>query len=329
MTNSKIQQAFDNDGNVVMVHDAIRLRHYICPDCGEELTFRHGQIRIPHFAHIGGNGNHSCSNESTLHEVFKKRTAELIKGCIEEGKQINISWTCKDCKMTYSGNLLSKAKSVEIEKSHGSMRPDISLFDSDGKLIAGIEVVVTHWPEQKTLESYFAEGIILIEYDIVPDDLLNIENRLSKPDSVSLCFNTLCHYFNTRMFVRTPCVGIGKCTTCQSDVQFVTMKSDSAIGTYTNSDLTHEEFENFRKHNPTSVTRTVNVHGHESLTIGTHCRCRLYSSVRHVVRNYANVLDRMDASLLGTYHSYHSYRKPGKQSGGKTGSYRSSFRKNR
>ncbi|HIH42985.1 TPA: hypothetical protein HA246_05050 [Candidatus Woesearchaeota archaeon] len=42
-----------------------------CQECGERLIYKHGEIRIAHFAHYAANPNCDFSNETREHEETK------------------------------------------------------------------------------------------------------------------------------------------------------------------------------------------------------------------------------------------------------------------
>ncbi|MBP5229373.1 MAG: hypothetical protein J6Z32_04430 [Bacteroidales bacterium] len=195
--------AYDEKGKIVFVENAIRGNNYYCPDCGKEMVFKDSGksgpgSRRPHFAHKVGGEN--CTPESVLHKAFKQQTALLLEQYILEQKKLPISWICKDCNQVYEGNLLLLSKSVKMEYDMEICRPDIALFDGNGRPIIAIEIVNTHAPEDYAISFYKEHGIVLVQYNVVQDDIHNIENKLRRPDSVSLCHNERCNSYNKMLF---------------------------------------------------------------------------------------------------------------------------------
>lgn len=207
MNDLLINFAFDSNNNIVFAKDAIKGIQYKCPECGEELVFKSSGktgpgSRRPHFAHKGGGGS-NCTPESMLHSAFKLKTAEILQGKIASGcKEFIINWKCGGCDKPYKGDLLYLAKDVKIEYDLGICRPDIALLDGNGKVIIAIEIVNTHYPEEGVLKYYRDNGIVLVQYNVTEDDLLNIEERLHNPDHVSLCLDSNCPVCNISFFRR-------------------------------------------------------------------------------------------------------------------------------
>ena len=195
-----IKIAYDEEGNIVFPNNAIKGKKYFCPKCGEELTYRNSGktgkgSRCPHFAHKGG--GHNCDPESVLHAAFKKETTKILSSYLKENKGFIIKWTCSDCGLPYSGDLLFIAKSVEVEYDLKVCRPDIALLDDAGKVRIAIEIVNTHKPEDKTLKYYKDNGIVLVQYNVIVEDLNSIEEKLKSPEIVSMCLRPNCCHFNT------------------------------------------------------------------------------------------------------------------------------------
>ena len=112
--------AYDIDGNLVHIDDAIKGVRYTCPSCGAELSLKSSQIppgqkyhRRNHFAHKG-NSENLCS-ESFLHKLFKDRCAELLREKISKNESLYFEWRCVKCYEIHSGNLLKKAVTVVTE----------------------------------------------------------------------------------------------------------------------------------------------------------------------------------------------------------------------
>jgi hypothetical protein len=203
-----INFAFDLDNSIVFAKDAVKGIPYKCPECGQELVFKSSGntgpgSRRPHFAHKGGGGS-NCTPESLLHSAFKIKTAEILQEKINcDCKEFILNWKCEGCNKPYSGNILYMAKDVKIELDLGVCRPDIALLDANGKVIIAVEIVNTHYPEDGVLKYYRDNGIVLVQYNVTEDDLLNIEERLHNPDHVSLCLDSNCREFKPTLLNRT------------------------------------------------------------------------------------------------------------------------------
>ena len=127
--------AYDNHGNTVVADDAIKGREYSCPECGRPLILKKSGrsgpgTRRPHFASKNIEGNpHNCNPETVLHKVFKHSVTELLQSYQIEKKPFPVKWTCSECGLKYSGNLLLVDERVQEEYLLGSCKLDIALID--------------------------------------------------------------------------------------------------------------------------------------------------------------------------------------------------------
>lgn len=191
MSNILYSVAYTQEGHLIKAANAQKGQFYICPKCNKELILRKGKIKPPHFAHKTLSVN--CSPETALHYIFKTLLLDKIQQHIKEKLPLDIKWNCDYCSNQHSGNLLKKAVQVKLEHNLGASKPDIALLDKDNKVIAAIEVVVRHSPEQSTLNYYEQNRIILIQYILKTDEDINrLDNPIIEPDKVALCRNPKC-----------------------------------------------------------------------------------------------------------------------------------------
>ncbi|MBO4692439.1 MAG: hypothetical protein J5604_06650 [Bacteroidales bacterium] len=235
MKDNLIPIAYDENRNIVLAKEAIKEKgkKYFCPECGKELIYKNSgktgpKTRRPHFAHKG-DGEHNCSSESVLHSVFKEKTADILKQKIEKKEPFNIEWICKECNKTQKGNLLFLAKQVKVEHDMGICKPDIALLDEKGKVLFAIEIVNTHEPENKVVEFYNENGIILVQYNIVEEDLKDINQKLINPNLVYFCNNSKCIAFSSVSeyeYLEKPTI----CPQCKSNIVIFFVRSFSYFG---------------------------------------------------------------------------------------------------
>jgi len=93
MTEAQIAAALDPEGHLVPIEAAERrANYYRCPECGDYLTVRKGEIRRPHFAHAPGTmQDHDCrlGTESGIREMQEEhRKSDTEKS--EQQRQIRI-----------------------------------------------------------------------------------------------------------------------------------------------------------------------------------------------------------------------------------------------
>lgn len=272
--------AFDSEGRIVFIQDAIKGLDYYCPDCGERFAVKNSgktgpHSKRPHFAHTGA--SHNCTPESILHKAFKKLSAELLQTCINEKQSFSIEWACPHCAEKYKGDLLAAAKSVVVEKDLQICRPDISLLDNDGSVVATIEVVVSHEPELPTLSYYAEHGIPMIRVDVTEEDLNNVAAKLAKPDFVSLCLNTTCTAVNIKSQKRSLVRHHTKCKNCGQEYFGIEVSCETGLGTFRLMDFNEGEMKilgDIKSKNPEFLWRTAKRHGHEVQILCSPCGCR-------------------------------------------------------
>ena len=239
--------AYDCDGNLVNIDDAVKGQKYTCPTCGAELSLKISKIppgqkyhRRNHFAHKGNSENH-CS-ESFLHKLFKDRCAELLRDKISKNENQYFEWECEKCNEHHSGNLLRKAVSVVTEYDLGVCKPDIALLDNNGKVVIVIEVVVTHRPEPEVLEYYDKQKIACLQ--IVVDDFVDcdcIEEKLSSPNNVNLCPNPICDKCGQVMHNVKIVTVTTECWKCNQEMKVAMLVADNGREILSPSEFNEEE----------------------------------------------------------------------------------------
>jgi hypothetical protein len=126
------------------------------------------------------------------------------------------------------GNLLKRAPHAEEELHLGTCRPDIALLDKGGNVVAAIEIVVSHSPEQSTLEYYKSKGIPLIVFKLRADaELSRVEEKVLIPDSVNACLNPKCCRCNEHMSRIKMLIFDAKCWKCNSPMKVGVLEGDA------------------------------------------------------------------------------------------------------
>lgn len=188
--------ATDNNGNYFHIDNAEKGKNYYCPICKDKFILRKSGntgkgSKRPHFAH--NELSPSCTQESILHKSFKKELIKLLEIYKSENKIFKMDWNCNICNNKYSGILLDKVDSIKEEYNLKVCQPDIALLDEKENVIAAIEIVVTHAPEENALEYYKMNNIILIQINLSSDeDFKKLEKKIATPDIVNFCFKSNC-----------------------------------------------------------------------------------------------------------------------------------------
>ena len=239
--------AYDIDGNLVHIDDAIKGVRYTCPSCGAELSLKISQIppgqkyhRRNHFAHKG-NSENLCS-ESFLHKLFKDRCAELLREKISKNESLYFEWRCEKCYEIHSGNLLKKAVTVVTEYNLDVCKPDIALLDKNGKVVIVIEVVVTHRPEPEVLEYYDKHKIACLQIVVGDfDDCDCIKEKLSNPNCVNICPNPTCEKCGEKMHYVKMVTVTTECWKCNHAMKVAMLVADNGREILSPSEFNEEE----------------------------------------------------------------------------------------
>ena len=124
----------------------------------------------------------------------------------------------------------------------GQFRPDIALLDEEENVLAVIELVVTHKPEESVLQYYKERKIILVQINLTSEeDLKNVENKIKKPDIVDLCLSTECQNRDEYKINRNVVVSPLKCGRCLGILPKFEVQIDSAFGRQLSRDFAEDE----------------------------------------------------------------------------------------
>ena len=196
--NLLLPYAYDNDNKLVHINNAHKGARYTCPTCDAELLLRISKIpegkknhRRNHFAHKSSSENH-CS-ESFLHKLFKYKCSELIKNKINDKQSLHFVWQCIRCNKKRTENLLNNVAGIALEYDLGVCKPDIALFDNNGKVITVLEVVVSHKTDPNTLQYYKDNKITCLQIRICCfEECEDIENVLNQSEKITVYPSQLC-----------------------------------------------------------------------------------------------------------------------------------------
>ncbi len=220
--------AKNHTGDLVTALAAEKGSNYFCPVCNNEVILRKSgkttkNSKRPHFGHKSLTPN--CTPETALHHSFKTLLKQKIEKYIHDSSSFEFAWKCNNCGEKHSGNLIKKTASAKLEYNMEVCQPDIALFDKGGKVFAVIEIVVTHKPEQKVLEFYQSNNIILIQINLESDeDVFNLEAKASNPHQVSFCVNPKCKSCGRATLKRYLTIIKGSCHGCGGKMKIATVQ---------------------------------------------------------------------------------------------------------
>lgn len=185
------EYGIDKNGNLVRASLAIKGEEYFCPGCKDNFILKNSGktgkgSRRPHFAHKNLEGN--CSHESYLHNTFKMKTLEILKEHISRNIPFTITWECRYCSQIHPLNLTGGIFNVFAEYDMKERRPDIALLDQNNNVVAVIEIVYKHAPENNAIKFYKDNDIILIQTILKSDnDLEDIQGTLQNCSNIDYC----------------------------------------------------------------------------------------------------------------------------------------------
>lgn len=173
MEKPKLLQSFavNNVGKIVSIREVANGKacDCACPECGEVLIARQGEIRQWHFAHASGADCYG-SAEGALHHAAK----QLIVG---EGSVLLPSLVVRqfvrldDGRRGEGSAALPEETAVLIEprlEAHfGAIRADVAAQYRDGPLL--IEIAVTHFVDDAKRQELSTLGIACVEIGLSPD----------------------------------------------------------------------------------------------------------------------------------------------------------------
>lgn len=150
----------------------------ICPECGEKLVARKGNIRVHHFAH----NNENCINplETVLHYYAKEVLAKYKKIKLppveleyrdykfyNHGKDNFYYTTSIEYETIYNDKMI-EFDTVECEQYYGNIKPDIIVYSGNTPLF--IEIAVTNFIDDEKLKKIEKIGISTLEIFLDKDD---------------------------------------------------------------------------------------------------------------------------------------------------------------
>ena len=191
--------AIDNNGKSIHISQAEKGNQYLCPYCKIRFIFNRSLkigkgSRRAHFSHESLSPN--CTSEGYLHSSFKLLLLEYLSSGLDNNSPIIVSFKCNHCTKMHNANLISGAISIKGEYDLQVCRPDIALLTNGKNVYAVIEVIVTHEPEEKTVNYYKDNKIILIKYKLDSyDDLQRFNEKVKYPTEVILFDKRQCPTF--------------------------------------------------------------------------------------------------------------------------------------
>jgi ssDNA-binding Zn-finger/Zn-ribbon topoisomerase 1 len=213
-------------GKLIHVSDVPRgLRpDCLCPACKGTLVARKGAKVVHHFAHYR---EADCQPETVAHLTAKLLLSDRIRSAISQHRPLPIVWQCQKCPGIHTGNLVRRATRVEIEFALPGCRPDIALLNPKGKVVAIVEVIVSHKPEQQVRDYCAANRVTLAEYEVTSTaDLENLNADVIGLDRVDLCLRPVCPNCHTPLAERTLFIYKGNCRRCQTPMNIAEASTD-------------------------------------------------------------------------------------------------------
>lgn len=276
--------ALGSNGNLVHVNDAEKGKVYLCVCCRRELILRKsGKIgkgsKRPHFAHNELTPN--CNPETVLHLSFKRMTVDLLNKYLSEKKEFLMNLNCSACSKHNEVNLLSKVSSIKEEYNLKVCQPDIALLDAEENVIAVIEIVVTHKPDDRVLQYYQENKIILIQVNLASDeDLLIVEKRIRTPDIFDFCITPKCSVQTKYSIIRQIEYYQNTCTKCSCQIIRFRIVINFVFGIQKSLNFTDDEI-NLVKSNFPNILVKIDQSTNEKYPVSDCINCKRRNVRRH------------------------------------------------
>ena len=200
----------------------------ICPLCKVSLVARKGSRKTHHFAHQAGS---SCDGETLLHYLGKNLMRDRLVRALSTHRSLPMEWKCSECPDWHEGNLIRVARSVEVEYSFEVCRPDLTLFDKDGKPVVFIEIVVSHRPEPNVYAYAEKRSIRIVQIELSSSD--DLEQLASdgpiRPASVTACTRTKCEKCSSPLSMQYLHVVLTSCWKCSDEMKIALIDQERAL----------------------------------------------------------------------------------------------------
>lgn len=154
MTELLIPCAYNEFNRLLTPDEAERGRIYYCPECGEEVFLRHGDIRVPHFAHKSGD---HCQEENLLRTIVQLLMEQTIaawrKGDTRAPQLVRQCFACGETLEQSLDEIFPTIDGVvfDVPPPDGYPKPiDVGLF-SGASLTAILEAHTNPAPPEKRL----------------------------------------------------------------------------------------------------------------------------------------------------------------------------------
>lgn len=237
--------AIDKSGGLILIGNAEKGVNYYCPGCKKEFILRKSGksgkgSRRPHFAHNELTSN--CTPEGVLHYSFKMMLIDLLRKHKAENKPFTFAWARGSCNHKNIGNLIERVVSIHDEHVLEKCRADIALIDKADQVVAVIEIVVSHKPEESVVQFYKEKKITLIQINLTSDEDLNkIEEKAKAPDLVDLCLSHKCQNRDKYKTAREIVAFRRQCGSCFGLIEDLFINTHGIFGINRSRDFTDEE----------------------------------------------------------------------------------------
>lgn len=132
----------------------------VCPCCSDPITWKAGDVVVPHVAHAPGSACAATNPETAEHFNAKMRLADLV---VPHGA-LSLSASCASCSRTVIAPWEVEVwTSAQVERAVGTRRHDVVLFDEAGAVCAAIEVLRSHRVDAAKEKDLAALGVRWIE----------------------------------------------------------------------------------------------------------------------------------------------------------------------
>jgi hypothetical protein len=199
---------------------------------------------------------------------------KILEELVNNNSSLIINWNCSYCSNKYRGNLLQNVKFIKEEYVIKNCRPDIALLDQHNNVLAVIEIVVTHKPEENVVKLYNNNKIILLQINLYSDrDLLNIKTKLENPDTIDICLNENCLQFSEYLMTRKLQIIYQKCNKCHLLIKACYVELEYAFGSIKSNKMLENEID-YAKEKGVVFEDSIKTYDNKKETLFVCSNCR-------------------------------------------------------
>lgn len=156
--------------------------------------------------------------------------AAKLSEMMVSGQTLSFNWACNFCSETHTGNLLKKAKMLNIDHLSGEQKADIALLNNEGKLLVAIHILKNKKPVEEKIEHYTKQDVIYIQLRQIDTSEKTIDEIITNPVFVGTCFNPKCEACNHYQKKNELVIIDAPCWKCHQNMKIAVLRAGMSRG---------------------------------------------------------------------------------------------------